>query len=234
MINTIYYLPIDDKLTDLFYALLPLVSEKRREKISKYHFDIDKKLSLYSEVIVRKSAIDILGIKNSEIVFENNDFGKPYIVGQSDFHFNISHTHSAILVGISTESIGVDIERITKSEINIAKRFFTEDEYNYIVKSEYEKDIRFYEVWTKKEAYVKYIGKGLNIKLSSFSSLSCNFSKHIKTLSYENYIISIYNNHHEYMGMNIIKENQISLYYSKINKRRFLYENKITNSYSNS
>jgi 4'-phosphopantetheinyl transferase len=52
-------------------------------------------------------------------------------------------------------------------------RFFTSEEQSYISASP-DANIAFYEIWTKKEAYIKYIGKGLAVPLNSFSVFSIN------------------------------------------------------------
>ncbi len=41
-----------------------------------------------------------------------NQYGKPYFPDHPDIHFNISHTGSAVLVGVHNQPLGVDMERI--------------------------------------------------------------------------------------------------------------------------
>lgn len=188
--NKIYYLPIKEQLDiPIFSHLETFVSIERKEKINTLHFDIDKKLSLYSEVLVRILIHQKLGLPNSEIVFEKNKYGKPYLKGYENFHFNISHTKNAIVVGVSEKAIGIDVEKIKGANLDIAKRFFIQNEYEYITDCKKNVDKRFYEIWTKKEAYIKYVGKGLSIPLNSFNVLNCDLS--IKTLEIGEYIVSL-------------------------------------------
>ncbi|MBE6083174.1 MAG: 4-phosphopantetheinyl transferase family protein [Tissierellaceae bacterium] len=67
--------------------------------------------------------------------------------------------------------LGIDIEAVKCIEYkDIAQNFFTEREFNYIVKQESDIQLsKFYEIWTLKESYMKCTGKGFSILLKSFS-----------------------------------------------------------------
>ncbi len=102
---------------------------------------------------MRVVASQTLNIPNGEIVFERGEWGKPRLWGHPDFHYNISHTRSAVMVAVSDSPVGADIEKIKKAELGIAKRYFAEQEQDYIAISEEGAAERFYEIWTRKEAY---------------------------------------------------------------------------------
>lgn len=83
-------------------------------------------------------------------------------------YLSISHSLNTCAVAVSDSQIGLDIEFSRKPPeklINIAKRFFSPDEYEYV------KNLpdRFYEIWCKKESYVKYTGEGFSRSFSGFS-----------------------------------------------------------------
>lgn len=192
MKNKLLYLTVSELIEpSAFYNLLGFASGKKQEQIKRFHFDIDKKLSLYADLLIRIIACQTLSIKNSEIEFEKEEYGKPYIKGNPQFHYNISHTKNAIAIAISDYPIGVDIEKIKKAELDIANRFFTANEQNYINKNKNKSDKRFYEIWTEKEAYIKYIGKGLSIPLNSFNVFENIISNRILTFEKDEYIISV-------------------------------------------
>jgi 4'-phosphopantetheinyl transferase len=190
MVNKLYFLQMTNHIDETkFQSFLNLVSSQKQEQIKRYHFDIDKKLSLYSELIIRMIACQELNILNDKIIFEKEKYGKPYIKDHQDFCYNISHTRNAIVVCVSDNPVGVDIESIRKADMRIAKRFFTNDELIYITQSETDKDRRFFEIWTKKEAYIKYIGRGLSMPLNSFDVL--NITGNIQIYNFEKYGYSI-------------------------------------------
>ncbi len=71
--------------------------------------------------------------------------------------------------GLSTPSVGIDIECIREYDEKIAERFFTKEEQDYLKYSE-NKNEDFVRIWTSKEAYGKFTGGGLNdgLKFSIF------------------------------------------------------------------
>ena len=74
------------------------------------------------------------------------------------------------MCAVSRQEIGVDIQKQTREyRRGIAKRFFHPDEYKYLKKNNF-KD--FFPVWTAKESYVKYTGRGVAEGFSTFSVVS--------------------------------------------------------------
>lgn len=166
----IYFMEISETESSVAADLIKLVSEERQEKLKQYRFPIDRKLSLYAELLVRRQVMHLLGLNNDEIEFGINEYGKPFFPGHPLFCFNISHTRNAIAVAFSNDEVGVDIEKIKPPDSQIAKRFFTSSEQDYIF-SHKNPDRAFYEIWTKKEVYIKCIGIGLAKPLKSFDTL---------------------------------------------------------------
>lgn len=76
-----------------------------------------------------------------------------------------------MLCVVDNKPVGIDIEEIKYIEYEeIAKRFFTAREFDYIVNQELCFQLNsFYEIWTLKESYIKCLGQGLSIPLKSFS-----------------------------------------------------------------
>jgi 4'-phosphopantetheinyl transferase len=190
----IYFVNICEIIdVSIFNRLLSLVSSEEQQQIGKLKHYIDMKLSLYSEVLVRYLACNTINIENEDIIFEKNEYGKPYLKNCNNVYFNISHTKSAFAVSISYNPIGVDIERIQTANNKIAQRFFTEDELAFVKETNSNQNKRFYEIWTKKEAYIKYIGKELSIPLNTFSILDKMIACINSTFNIDGYLISVCN-----------------------------------------
>ena len=65
--------------------------------------------------------------------------------------------------------VGVDIQRVKETrQEKVAQRYFTADEQEYF---KARGDDSFFILWTRKEAYAKYTGRGLNGELSQISTL---------------------------------------------------------------
>ena len=177
----IYLLEIDGFLTkDEYIGLLNLVSPEKKEKIEKLRDFEDAQSRLFGDLLIRKIIKDKLGLKNNEINFGVNEYNKPYLCANQNFHYNLSHSGKYIVCAVSDRRVGVDIETIKPINKQVAKRFFTYDESQYILSKLNENQTKaFYEIWTKKEAYVKCMGKGLKIPLNTFNvfapEISCFF-----------------------------------------------------------
>lgn len=174
--NKLYFVELDAEIGFSRYEpLLKLLSEEKQTRILKFQYDMDKKLRLISDLFVRCLACEYLKVKNYELKFDINDYGNPIMVGVQDFYDNVSYTRNAFVVGIAQTSIGVDVEKICRFEKRVSERFFCKEE-EYIEENDNENaEQRFYEVWTPKEAYIKWMGRGLSIPLNSFSFLKRRF-----------------------------------------------------------
>ena len=190
MKNIVYFIEISESIDPQQNILIDFVSEEKKRKLSKYRFNIDMKLSLYAELLIRCQICKLLLISNKEIIFDKTNSGKPYLHVHLNFYFNISHTRTAIVVALSDQEIGVDIEKIKQANLAISNKFFTELEQKYIFDS-YDKDKAFYEIWTRKEAYLKYIGNGLKMPLTSFDVQQSKIKSKITTFQLNNYLISV-------------------------------------------
>lgn len=112
------------------------------------------------------------------IRFRKNQYGKPLLdharmKGEYPDNpgFNLSHTTLFVACAVlDSGEVGIDVEDIGRDNLNLMNGVFTEREIEYVESrvSAQEKREAFYEVWTRKEAYVKATGLGLTIPLRSF------------------------------------------------------------------
>ncbi|MFJ7837979.1 4'-phosphopantetheinyl transferase family protein [Lysinibacillus sphaericus] len=166
-----YAIKITEKAyQDIFQQFELRISAERKEKVSKFHFDEDKKRSILAEVLLRHSLKRDFGMTNDHIHFTINEYGKPNLQNFDHIHFNLAHSGDWVVCAVSDTPIGIDIEQVAMIEMDIAKAYFTSSEYQDILSQPKDKQIQyFYKLWTLKESYVKAEGKGLTIPLDSFS-----------------------------------------------------------------
>lgn len=165
----IYVLNIEKFISDdKLIILLNYVNKDKRTRILKYHHKEDSQRCLFGDLLARYMIFKRIGIKMSEIVFKYNEFMKPYI-DYENVYFNISHSENVILGIIDENQVGVDVEKIADINIKIAEQFFSINEINYIYKNPNMKK-SFYDIWTRKESFIKAIGTGLNTSLDSFDA----------------------------------------------------------------
>lgn len=187
----VYFLEVDSNpmCNLVFKRLSSYISDEKLDQILKMQNGIDQKLSLFADLIVRIKATKILMQPNDKLKFRKNSHGKPYLLFYPAFQYNISHTRNAIAVAFSNKQVGIDVEKIHEPDLQIANRFFLVDEYCYIIESNNRAE-KFFEIWTKKEAYIKCFGKGLSISLNSFNVFT-DIKKYY-THHYNEYLIAIY------------------------------------------
>lgn len=187
----LYFIEMEnDSLPKEYDTLLDKVSPKKREQVERYRFPMDKKLSLYGELLIRCIACRRLDLHNQELEFSKTELGKPYLEGNYAFEYNLSHTKGALAAAVSKKPLGIDIEKKASVKQNIAKRFYCQEEVDYIFSEAGMENLRFFEIWTKKEAYIKWKGKGLRIPLSSFSVLEPDEGV-FETMEQGEYLISL-------------------------------------------
>ena len=94
----------------------------------------------------------------AEPIWQLNEYGKPYINGW-DKDFSISHSTEFSVVGVASESIGVDIEDNGR-DIDLEK--FKRTKFLNFDDGAYESKEEFLMRFTALEAYLKYLGKGFH------------------------------------------------------------------------
>lgn len=115
---------------------------------------LNKKLN--SQDFIKYILYKYYGYDFGKIDIQRTKNGKPYIK-DSKLSFNVSHSADAIIaiVGLGYDSVGIDMEIIqNKDREKIIERFFQKEEIDFI-NSSYDKNLEFYNIWTKKEAYIK-------------------------------------------------------------------------------
>lgn len=175
----LYYMDVsnlcDKALFDKYYQMMPIW---RREKCDKYKFDKDKRLSLGVGILLRK-ALEERGLPFDSNV-SVNEKGKPYfsyddsnnLTESQRVCFNLSHSGTKAICVVSDTNVGCDIEMVGRDILNIAKRFYSEEENKYIESlPEEERADYCYRLWSLKESFIKAVGDGLAIDLKSFSIL---------------------------------------------------------------
>lgn len=147
-----------------------VVAEDTYHTVSKFKKKCDAYNTLTGELLVRWLVGRYTGLHNGQIRFERNNFGKPFITGLGNFHFNLSHSGCWVACAIDTSEVGVDVEEIRQIDFGFAQSHFSSSEYDDLMhREESERLPYFYELWTLKESYIKAIGKGLSEPLHSFS-----------------------------------------------------------------
>ncbi len=133
----------------------------------------DRTSFILARAALRRLLGQATGVRPENLSFSVGPYGKPFLAGRQDVQFNVSHSGSLALIGVSTERpIGVDIELMRENidELTLARHFFCEKEHRFLATLAGEAQLTaFYKIWTCKEAVLKAFGAGISTYLKDFS-----------------------------------------------------------------
>lgn len=119
--------------------------------------------------ITRHVLASYLPMQPANIEFVSGEHGKPNLLNTA-LSFNISHTGHWLLIAVANlPDIGIDIEQIkTRSNVEaMARRCLADSELLYWRSLSDQQSLEvFYRLWTKKEAFVKAVGRGIAMGLN--------------------------------------------------------------------
>lgn len=162
-------IPEEKERAKLFVRLQDFVSRECYDEAISYRRKEVALRHLLGEALVVFALRKYWNLSLGTYRIDRGEKGKPFIVGRKDVFFNLSHSGEYVVCALSNREIGVDIERRAKARMEVAGRFFHEREVQ-VLKSlcEIERDRLFFNYWSVKECFLKYIGTGLTRPLNSF------------------------------------------------------------------
>ncbi|MBB6019620.1 4'-phosphopantetheinyl transferase [Paenibacillus sp. JGP012] len=171
---TIQVLQVPSVIPEAYWDLfLSSVSEERRVQAARFIHQADAYRSVLGEVLTRVTLSELTGLPRKELSFSRNAYGKPCLMQDPKVQFNVSHSGDWVaLISGGTDELGVDVEKISPIDLQIAERFFSPQENTYLAAMPADQQLNtFYRLWTLKESYIKAIGMGLSMPLNSFAIL---------------------------------------------------------------
>lgn len=167
-------------------ALLPTW---RREQALRYrHFQGQKDCTL-SYLLLCQALEEEYGITDKP-AFLVGEHGKPSLQEHPGIHFNMSHCTNAIACAVDNMPIGIDVES-TRRKISDAliRHTMSPQEQEEIAGD----PIRFFRLWTQKEALVKLHGTGLQDNLHDLllPQNTADIAFHTEEHADKGYVLSI-------------------------------------------
>ena len=160
------------------YALAALeatLSSDEKIRAARFHFPRDRDSFIAARGILRQLLAGYAHIPPAKLNFATGPQGKPYLPAQNapaPITFNLSHSHGLALYAFAVgRELGIDLEFIRPdiSGEEIATRYFAPEEVAELLALPAEqRPEAFFLCWTRKEAYIKARGEGLQIPLTTF------------------------------------------------------------------
>ncbi len=163
----------DQKLLQQYATIL---SPTEREKQQRFIRAQDRHRYLVTRALVRTSLSRFANVRPSDWTFYENDYGRPFIDSRHDcahtLFFNVSHSGDWVVLAVgSAPDIGIDVEDCRRgAPLQLADAYFARAEVLALRRlPEQNQVVRFFELWTLKESYIKARGLGLSLALDSFA-----------------------------------------------------------------
>lgn len=141
-------------------------------------FKVERKYREYiiTRGLLRRILGHVLKQDPASFEFEYTDHDKPHLAVNwrgKPVCFNVSHSHQLTLIAVTLDHLlGVDVEYVRRNVEfkKLAGRFFSAREARDLDDyTETDLPLTFFSCWTRKEAFVKALGKGIAFGLDEFS-----------------------------------------------------------------
>lgn len=182
--------------------LVEYLNSKELRRAQRFHKKSDRNGFIIYRSILKfvLAAHTKLDVKNIHLDYYTNK--KPYLASHPWLHFNMSHSESFAVIAVSLNKVGIDIEYMPKDFdfIDLLPDIFVDNEI-LTIQNAVDKKHAFYTSWTRKEAFVKALGKGID---EDFKYIPCLDGQHnidptlIKTT--KNWQVYSFNLQKHYLG----------------------------------
>lgn len=132
----------------------------------------------FNEVILPGIVHKICG--EHQIILKKTPLGKPGFIQPKGWFYNISHSRNIGVCAIAQKNLGIDLEFIKSNRdvSAIAETWYSNNEISYLKELSAKKEEKFYHLWTRKESFIKKLGKSVwNMKKMPDMSIGRNSEK---------------------------------------------------------
>jgi 4'-phosphopantetheinyl transferase len=142
--------------------------DEEQERAARFRFEKHHNRFIAARGILRSLLATYLDCAPDELQFEYGPNGKPALSGQfarSGLSFNLAHSEDLALIAMShLGPLGVDLEHIRpiSDTDKLVERFFSSRENALFgALPDEQKNTAFFNLWTRKEAWLKATGEGI-------------------------------------------------------------------------
>lgn len=153
-------------------ALFNLLNEEEQNRVKRFVFEKDKNRFTAARGILRHLLGRYTNCLGKDVEFTVGPAGKLALRDNSQLRFNLSHSEGLVLYALSLgRELGLDVENQTRQSSNreIVERYFSaKEQAEFLAMDPALQEAAFYLGWTRKEAYLKARGEGLQERLKDF------------------------------------------------------------------
>jgi 4'-phosphopantetheinyl transferase len=153
-----------------------LLTDGERVQSERFRFERDRLRYLVTRALVRTVLSRYAPVEPAAWRFAPTEYGRPTIIDGEcvapGLSFNLSHTSDLVALAVARDrAVGIDTESLERdAPLDLADRYFAPAEcLDLLALPPTDRPLRFFELWTFKESYIKARGMGLSIPLDSFA-----------------------------------------------------------------
>ncbi len=132
-------------------------------RAKRYHQPRDRQRFIVARGVLRLLLSHHADQSAIDLEFMTDHTKKPFLKGFPHLHYNVSHAGDWIVIAVAANRVGVDVEKM-EPEFDfqaVMEHVFSREERRVIEQSP-DARLRFYELWTRKEALAKATAKGID------------------------------------------------------------------------
>lgn len=149
-----------------------LLSPEELSRMLRFRYPADQNRYAVAHASLRSILGKKLGADHKDLQFIQGEFGKPCLLND-DLKFSLSHSGDCVWIAVSqSANVGIDVEKIKDIDADaLIRRFGSAEEGEFFRSLPANNRLdAFFTWWTRKEAFLKGMGKGLSGGLSTFTA----------------------------------------------------------------
>ncbi len=157
------------------HQLQERLADDEVERAKRFRFDKDRQRWVGTRAALRILLSRYCGAAPEEISFSYGSYGKPRLAHPEtvpELHFNVSHAADLAMIAVSEcGPLGIDVEEVRwlPDLTDVMKSHFASGECDAVRNLPASQQTEgFFHCWTRKEAFIKALGIGLSMPLTSF------------------------------------------------------------------
>ncbi len=188
--NKLFYININQiRSEEIFSQVKNHLSDYRLEKTDRCARYNDKLRSAAAGLLI-DCGLEFYHLCEKTATYSYTNNGKPSIAGHPEIHFSVSHSGDYVVCAFTSNPVGVDIERVKNVKPSMIKYTCDMQEaaaINLFEPSTPEYNAGFFDVWTKKESFLKFLGIGLKVRPAEINE---KFSEKLSQVNFYSFDIA--------------------------------------------
>jgi 4'-phosphopantetheinyl transferase len=152
--------------------LFSLLTVAEQQRARRYHAEADYHRFVVGRATLRLLLGACLGVPPTALHFAPGENHKPILATAPELHYNVSHSGNWVLIAIGPVAVGVDIEKVNPAFPfeEVLDFSFSPSERAFVAQHPV-RAAAFYQLWTRKEAFVKGTAQGIDADFARVPAL---------------------------------------------------------------